>query len=258
MFQDTCRSLSSAVLPIVIATRQHRGKLEFGVGAGMFINADGWFVTAGHVLHQLPKLEQQARASQSKQRPRGTDITHYVIMFGQKRGSAITAHVHTHIDLGIARMDGVVPPSNHVFPRFRKNRDVEAGELLCRIGFPFVGNHRPKWTARKGFEFPTMFPVPMFVNEALVSRFINVRSGNKDLGTWIETSSPGLMGQSGGPLADPHGYVCGIQVNTEHYPFGFKGKKVRNQFLHAGRAITAQTVTKVLDKYGIEYFTEET
>ena len=102
-----------------------------------------------------------------------------------------------------------------------------------------------------------MFPVPMFVNEALVSRFLNVRSDNEDLGTWIETSSPGLMGQSGGPLADIHGNVCGIQVNTEHYPLGFKGKKVRNQFLHVGRAITAKTVTEVLDGYGISYFTEE-
>ena len=137
MFQDTCRSLRPAVLPIVIATRQHRGKVDFGIGAGMFINPDGWFVTAGHVLHQVPKLEQQARTSRSKQRPKGTDITHYVILFGQKKGSAITAHVHTTIDLGIARLDGVVPPSNHVFPKFRKIEMLRRGNCCAELDFLF-------------------------------------------------------------------------------------------------------------------------
>ena len=32
---------------------------------------------------------------------------------------------------------------------------------------------------------------------------------------WMETSSPGLGGPSGGPVVDEYGLVCGIQVNTQ-------------------------------------------
>jgi hypothetical protein len=38
---------------------------------------------------------------------------------------------------------------------------------------------------------------------------------------WIETSSPGLKGQSGGPLLDERGTIWGVQSNTFSYNLGF-------------------------------------
>lgn len=60
-----------------------------------------------------------------------------------------------------------------------------------------------------GFGFKDVFPVTMFANEALVGRFVLLESGK-----WIETSSPGLLGQSGGPLVGTDGLIRGMQVNT--------------------------------------------
>ena len=116
----------------------------------------------------------------------------------------------------------IVMPAGHVYPQFRV-REVEQGELLCRLGYPFVDSVGPTWSKNKGFAFTNLFPVPQFVNEALVSRFVQLNAG-----VWIETNSPGLKGQSGGPLADSDSYICGVQVNTGHYSLGFKGKG-RNQ-----------------------------
>ena len=44
----------------------------------------------------------------------------------------------------------------------------------------------------------------------------------------------------------------GIQVNTHHYPLGFKGKG-RNQVLHVGRAVHSKTVRELLDEKNIPY-----
>ena len=120
-------------------------------------------------------------------------------------------------------------------------------QLLCRAGFPFVEKY-PVWDQNKNnFEFENVFPVPMFVNEAFVSRYLGKASG-----VWIETSSPGLKGQSGGPLLDRHGYVCGMQVNTKSYPLNFKGTE--NQFLHVGRAVHVASIRKALYDFKIRFY----
>ena len=200
MFQETCKSLLLTVQPIVVAWRYKRGNVECGIGAGMFVNADGWFITAGHILDQIRKLH-MAVTSSSKRKLRNTDVTHYVFMIGKRSGGRIETRVKLGIDLGLCKVEGVQPPTNYVLPKFRV-RDVEQGELLCRAGYPFIATQQQvKWTTDKGFEFTNVFPVPMFVNEALVSRFANVQIDGRLEGQWIETSSPGLKGQSGGPLA---------------------------------------------------------
>jgi hypothetical protein len=45
-------------------------------------------------------------------------------------------------------------------------------------------------------------------------------AGNQ-VAKFIETSTPGLRGQSGGPLFDVDGKVWGIQSRTNHYDLGF-------------------------------------
>ena len=256
VFQAACKILYPAVQPVVIASRTVRGKVSTGIGAGMFVNREGWFVTAGHILAVVPKLESAVRTTNARRRVKPDDVTHYSITLAGRSGAGITAHVNPVVDVGVARLEGVTPLPDYPIPKFRI-ADAEPGEMLCRIGFPFVEeDRRVEWSAGRGFEFSNLFPVPLFVNEALVSRFATVQGNDGNgAGTWIETSSPGLKGQSGGPLADVLGRVCGIQVNTEHYPLGFKGKG-RNQVLHVGRAVDSETVRKILDKQGIEYVQE--
>lgn len=65
----------------------------------------------------------------------------------------------------------------------------------------------------------------------------------------IETSSPGLRGQSGGPVYDREGRVWGIQSRTIHIPLGFDPtiiidgvSTVEHQFLNLGIATHARTV----------------
>ena len=246
MFQETCMALTKTMIPIVVAWRTIRGKVNCGIGAGIIINNEGWFITAGHILHQIMDLDKQVntkKTGRNKNRP-----THYASVFGTTNATLSMGTVLGEVDLGIGKLDGYGPPQGHVFPRLRV-MDVQQGELLCRAGYPFVDNIKPKWSGNR-FTFTNLFPVPMFVNEALVSRFATLKSG-----MWIETSSPGLKGQSGGPLADADGLICGIQVNTHHYPLGFQGRG-RNQVLNVGRAVHVHTIRNYLNSNNISYSSE--
>lgn len=252
MFQNACKALVSTVMPIVVARRFENRKLDAGIGAGIVVNADGWFVTAGHILMEIAALEQQVSNPKSYHGLKGKRPTHYVAMFGKTNAKLSKGLVQQEVDLGVGKLEGYQPPNEYVFPQLREYT-VQQGELLCRIGFPFVDNNIGiSWTKAKGFTFTNLFPVPTFVNEALVSRFGKLKTG---LG--IETSSPGLKGQSGGPLIDTDGLICGIQVNTHHYPLGFKGSG-RNQVLNVGRAVHVETVKAFLNENGIAHDTEGT
>ena len=142
-------------------------------------------------------------------------------------------------------MENFTTPGGYQYPVFREG-EVEVGELLFRVGYPFLEDMKPTWE-NGAFKLGNLIPIPIFVNEALVSRFVKEGSGE-----FMETSSPGLRGQSGGPIADANGFICGMQSHTHHYDLGFEGAG-QNQVLNVGRATNVKTIRKYLDKHDVDY-----
>jgi hypothetical protein len=82
----------------------------------------------------------------------------------------------------------------------------------------------------------------------------------------IELSTPGLKGQSGGPLFNEQGLICGMQSMTNHLHLGFDMKnaehkiggktiKVTNQpFLHVGHCIHADVIKEFLTANSIRFY----
>ena len=77
---------------------------------------------------------------------------------------------------------------------------------------------------------------------------------------FLETSSPGLKGQSGGPICDTKGNIYAIQSQNMTLPLGFKGtieenKKIveENQFLNVGIGVHPQTIVGLLNKHNIKF-----
>ena len=66
----------------------------------------------------------------------------------------------------------------------------------------------------------------------------------------METSSPGLGGQSGGPVVDEYGLVCGIQVNTRKYPIA---TAKAGWSYYVGRAVTVMAIRAFLDQHNVPY-----
>lgn len=100
---------------------------------------------------------------------------------------------------------------------------MEQGTSLCKLGFPFHSNE-PTFDEQKGFVLPPgSFPIPIFPIDGIYTRTVNIESnGAKPYPLmFIETSTPGLRGQSGGPIFDVNGAIWAIQSQTHHLKLGF-------------------------------------
>lgn len=80
---------------------------------------------------------------------------------------------------------------------------------------------------------------------------------------FLETSSPGLMGQSGGSILDTSGTVWGIQSKTANLSLGFDPevpdgnggltKRKEHQFLNVGWSTHPETIVGLLKEKGIAH-----
>ena len=118
--------------------------------------------------------------------------------------------------------------------------------MLCRLGFPFPEFSNFQFNAEKNQLEWTSNGVarsPRFPIEGMLTRFLGDQ--NKKI-YGIELSTPGLRGQSGGPLFDEMGRIVGMQSRTKHLHLGFDiedkeivahGKTKKNQrlCLHSSR-----------------------
>ena len=175
------------------------------------------------------------------------------------------------VDIGVAQLAGWTSDPAQGYPVFKDpTKGIPLGTSLCRLGYPFH-QVKPTWDGQKpGFVLPPeAYPVPIFASEGIISRFMSVNVSGQAAPppfpmTWIETSSPGLRGQSGGPLVDSKGSVCGIQSNTQSYPLGFSPtvkhqgqNQTEHQFLNVGRAVHVETVLGLFRQLGINHKTTD-
>ncbi len=111
-------------------------------------------------------------------------------------------------------------------------------------------------------------PLPLFPIEGMFTRVVIApmpemeNGGGGSSGKFIETSSPGLVGQSGGPIVDSEGAVWALQSHTRHYPLGFsppipgQGKNPaakEHQFMNVGLGVHAEIILNLLKQRDVEH-----
>ena len=105
------------------------------------------------------------------------------------------------------------------------------------------------------------FDTPAFPIDGMITRLICDENGKNFA---FETSTPGLKGQSGGPVFDPEGNILGIQSATTSLDlmFDIDTNIIRNskeihvsehQFINLGIAISSEIIMKFLDENHIKY-----
>jgi S1-C subfamily serine protease len=175
-------------------------------------------------------------------------------------------HSHPEYDLALIKFEGFNKKLFTNTPRFLKNPDsIHPGEMLCRLGFPFpeFSNFQLNLEKKILEWIPTgNARSPRFPIEGMVTRFLGDKSG-KIYG--IEMSTPGLRGQSGGPLFDSDGRVIGMQSRTKHLHLGFdieektiiahgKEKKVNDySFIHLGECIHVSVIKEFLKQHQVNF-----
>lgn len=283
---------ASYTRPVVISSRTVKGECRSSVGACVIVNREGWFLT---VAHLFSLVQQQSAAAQAYRKyrsdvramdhdiastrlyrkkklhhfevPRPDSVRDHSVWWGVDRAQACDVKLVPAADLALGRLEPFDPDSVTRYPVFKTpGPDYHPGRSLCRLGFA-LHEIVPVYDEEKGvFILPEgSTPLPLFPLEGMLTRILIARSpaldgkaGAEENGLFIETSSPGLRGQSGGPIFDPEGAVWGLQSHTRHYSLGFQppvpGRgHVEHQFLNAGVGVHAQPILELLDRNGIEH-----
>ncbi len=161
----------------------------------------------------------------------------------------------------MARLGQVEPGWVKEYPKFKDpSEELAPGTSLCRLGYPFSQLETSFDEEAAAFRFDPEGRLAIFPIEGILTREIHALEDGKRVPLFIETSSPGLMGQSGGPIIDTSGVVWGIQSRTLHLSLRFNppvpgdesGKK-EHQFLNVGVGTHPARIIELLDQQGIKY-----
>jgi hypothetical protein len=173
---------------------------------------------------------------------------------------------HPTYDLSVIIFENFKNPLYQSHAVFLQDTSVlKQGKYLCRLGYPF-----PEFTNFKynettdNIEWTNVGQIetPRFPIEGMLTRHF-VDAGRV---VGLELSTPGLRGQSGGPVFNEQGLICGMQSSTNHLHLGFDMKnheymtggktiKVTNQpFLHVGHCIHTDIIKEFLTVNNIKFY----
>nr|WP_295929377.1 trypsin-like peptidase domain-containing protein [uncultured Dyadobacter sp.] len=291
MFVDAIEKIDQFTRPVHFVIRYYGGSdIVPGTATLFFVNDDGFAVTCRHVARQIlyansiyenylkfrselrrfekdPGFETQKHFLESKFKITADSPIRILFNFIQCVSShkGLTIHLHPTQDLAIIHFRDFESRQYQGYARFlRDSRLVKQGRYLCRLGYPFpeFTNYRfnkdtadIEWTAEGRSKTPT-FPI-----DGIITRHIG--DNNEVVG--IEMSTPGLRGQSGGPLFDQQGIIYGMQSSTRHLHLGFDQvnreviteghrKKVSNYpFLNVGQCVHVDVIKQFLREKRIRF-----
>jgi len=287
MFADAYEKVSPFTSPLIVAVRHFNGTVTCSLGAFLFLNDEGWAITAAHQLgaivahqqhskeiatfkKQVVAIEQDQRLNVKQRRKKIKRlksnpewITNHSLWWGRDGLTGQEFKVLAEADLAVVRLEPFDPQSIPTYPTFKNPNKLRCGTSLCRLGYPFHSISATYDEEMNQFQFPPdTFPLARFPSEGIYTR--NISAGKSKNGKYeimfLETSSPGLKGQSGGPIFDANGTVWAIQSNTRHYPLGFSPKITRqgreveeNQFLNVGLGVHPELLVQFLNDNHIKF-----
>jgi len=133
--------------------------------------------------------------------------------------SGIKCITHPILDLAILVFEGFTNKEYTSHATFVKDPNkIQQGKYLTRLGFPFPEFNNFKYNdVTNDIEWTQTGTVasPIFPIDGIITRFVAFQNpgATPTIGA-IEISTPGLRGQSGGPLFDTDGLIYGMQSAT--------------------------------------------
>lgn len=292
MFQHAIEKVLQYTRPLHTISRTYGGMVLPGSSTFFFVNDSGVAITCKHVMDLIPaadninqqfakyKAERDSIVNDGKYKrniqglqmkykylPETTVQLKNNFLNCFDSISEITCHAHPTLDLAILEFKGFNKIYYNGHATFLKDGSkIKQGKSLGRIGFPFPEfnnfKHNPdtddiEWTSTGNPNSPS-FPI-----DGIVTRFVATQPDSGITG--IEMSTPGLRGQSGGPLFDTDGKVYGMQFATNHLHLGFdmkdfeivsngKKNKVSNSpFLHVGICVHVDRIKDFLREKNIAF-----
>ncbi len=296
MFADAISQVSIFTRPIHSISRYY-GSTEAIPGAAtlFFVNEEGWALTCGHVARQLiaagqlaekykqfrnelksstgemnkNKLLKELEKKHGYNKKTVLEIKNRFIncVEGKKDEGKkdIDIRLHKTVDIALLQFKSFDRLLCENFPTFAADiTGLKQGKFLCRLGFPFPEftnyayseeNETIDWIG-SGKDTTPQFPL-----EGMLTRHI---LGNDNAVVGFEMSTPGLRGQSGGPVFDKNGVVWGMQAATAHLDLdfdlnqevlrqGIKKRVTDSAFLHVGHCIHLDVIKSFMKENKVTF-----
>lgn len=268
MFAKACEKAMKFTHPLIVSTRTVDGTLASYVGTYFFISKDGWAISAAHVFNSFMKFQYDQKHMKEVEESRAKDeregrqnsmvvdptwITNHSSWFGADQIRLSQLHIFANYDLAAFKLENVPENFTQEIAVFGDSESLKIGTSLCRLGYPFV-EFKPEFK-NNNFCLPNeVNHLPPFPNEGIFTRIIYEKNV-KDAAPvkLLETSSPGLKGQSGGPIFDVNGCIYAMQTKTAHMDLGFaptyekNGESVtEHQFMNVGVGLHIDIIEKLL------------
>ena len=282
VFREACTIARNFTLPVVTSIRTVDGRCASGSASFVVINDEGWIVTAAHVIKQFadlsnaeqktraletqaasnPRMNRRDRRAARSKGPSKDDIDAWAPWWGRDgfQLDMSSVRIVEVADVAVGKLTGFDASAVGAYPVFKDPaRDFEPGTSLCRYGFPFIELPTSYDPARKHFALAGD-QIPIFPNEGIFCRIrelIVVNSNGKPLPAppfplrMFETSSPGIKGQSGGPIFDSRGSIWGIQSATTSYKLDFS--TTVEQFYHVGLGVHVMTILGLMNEMNVRH-----
>ncbi|MCF2506535.1 serine protease [Dyadobacter sp. CY107] len=295
MFVEAIEKVDQYTRPIHFILRYYTGSdIVPGTATLFFVNENGFAITCRHVAQQIlyassiyenylkfkselrkfekdPSFETQRGFLENKYRINGDNpiriLFNFINCVTAYKGLAI--HLHPTQDLAIIQFRDFDSKQYQGFARFLKDsRLVKQGRYLCRLGYPFPEFTNYQYNKNTGdIEWLNTGRIntPSFPIDGIVTRHIGESNGV----VGIEMSTPGLRGQSGGPLFDKNGVIYGMQSSTRHLHLGFDQvnreviteghrKRVSNYpFLNVGQCVHVDVIKQFLREKNVTFYEDE-
>lgn len=287
MFARACKRATRFTRPVVISRRYFDRSTDCGCGAFVVVNDEGWIVTAAHLLSAYGRIQQDAEeivryyhAIRMIEEDEGVPreerfekirslpdnprwITNLSFWWGEDSVQLTDIRYLPEGDLVLGRLVPFDPTAAHAYPVFKSPVDLDVGTALCKLGYPFQKVQAAFREANNSFEMSSeVYALACFPMEGLYTRTLSAGKsgdGRYDI-KFLETSSPGLKGQSGGPILDANGTVWGVQSRTDSYAYGCisrmerdGGETEEDQCINLGVGIHPELIVRFLTDHGIRF-----
>lgn len=278
MFAKAMLVASRFTKPVIVLSRHADKSVHCSGGAFVVLNEEGWIVTAAHLLGSFLVSPQEARDLRGHQTltdvtkldgrktdtPAPHQVTDHSVWWGWEGVAIKDVQALPDADLFVGRLEPFERSRVGLYPVIKDpSKNLDPGTSLCKLGYPFheidasFDENNGIFKLAQG-----VLPLPLFPLEGIYTR--NAEAGRTPDGRYaikfLETSSPGLRGQSGGPVFDVDGTVWAIQSRTAHFPLGFSPKVLRNgkeieehQFLNVGLGVHPETLVAFLRENRIPF-----
>jgi hypothetical protein len=288
MFAKAYSLARSFTQPVIISTRVYDNTVECVGGAFVVINKEGWIITAAHLFEsslafqqhtnellaykkQVEQIKQDANLTMKQRNKKLRQckansrwIINHSFWWRWDGVSLKDVKAFPEADVAIGRLEPFNVAMVEAYPVFKDpSKNLDPGTSLCKLGYPFHELKASFDESKNVFTLaPGVTPLPLFPIEGIYTR--NAVAGRSKDGKYeikfLETSSPGLRGQSGGPIFDTNGTVWAIQSRTTNLLLGFSpkvkknGKEVEeNQFLNVGLGVHPEVIVAFLTANGISF-----